>query len=344
MCEGVALVYIFGYGSLIWRPGFPYLRKFDGFIKGWARYFWQGSTDHRGTQEEPGRVVTLVKDPDEVIMSETWGTVYGIPEEEAEIILKNLDYREKGGYTREEVDVYIRGQDGPVVKKAILYIGSQKNSCYLGETPVEVIARQIYKCVGPSGPNVDYLINLAESMRKMNVHDPHVADLERMVKELVLLKPLPHHTHPSLIVNTPIGVSPDTFFRSPLDVDVHPPHVHTTFSSVTAEQNDLQRKYFFSPCAKVQGVICVDDGAVMAVSQRGRSLLPAGILDIKGSFKAQDLVSIVNKHGEEVSRGITFYASEEIENIKGQHSSKISSILGFSRGEVVVHNHNMILV
>jgi cation transport regulator ChaC len=341
-------VYIFGYGSLIWRPGFPYLRKFDGYIKGWSRYFWQGSTDHRGTPEEPGRVVTLVKDADEAAQSETWGTVYGIPAEEAEVILKNLDYREKGGYTREEVDVYIRGQDGPVVNKAILYIGSQKNSCYIGETPIEVIARQIYKCVGPSGPNVDYLINLAESMRKMNVHDPHVAELEKLVKELVLLKPLPHHTHPSLVVNTPIGVSPDTLFRSPLGLDVHqqpqelPQHITTTHHSV--EQYDLQRKYFLSPCAQVKGVICIDDGAVMAVSQRGRSLLPAGILDIKGTFKTQELVSIVNKHGEEVSRGITFYASEEIENIKGQHSSKISSILGFSRGEVVVHNHNMILV
>ena len=43
--------------------------------------------------------------------------MYCIPEEEAEVILKNLDYREKGGYTREEVEVYIRGQDEPVVKK-----------------------------------------------------------------------------------------------------------------------------------------------------------------------------------------------------------------------------------
>lgn len=318
MCEGVTIVYIFGYGSLIWRPGFPYLRKFDGYIKGWARYFWQGSTDHRGTPEEPGRVVTLVKDADASIQSETWGTVYGIPEEEAEVILKNLDYREKGGYTREEVDVYIRGQDGPVVNKAILYIGTQKNSCYIGETPVDIIARQIYKCVGPSGPNVDYLINLAESMRKMNVHDPHVFELERLVKEFVLLKPLPHHTHPSLVVNTPVAVSPDTLFRSPLNLDVpQHPQDPTVNRPSAVEQNDLQRKYFLSPSAKVQGVICIDDGAVMAVSQRGRSLLPAGILDIKGTFKTQELVSIVNKNGEEVSRGITFYASEEIENIKG---------------------------
>jgi len=337
MCEGV-IVYIFGYGSLIWRPGFPYLRKFDGYIRGWGRYFWQGSTDHRGTPEEPGRVVTLVRDADEATQSETWGTVYCIPEEEAEVILKNLDYREKGGYTREEVEVYIRGQGEPVVKKAILYVGTQKNSCFIGETPVEHIARQIYKCVGPSGPNVDYLLNLAESMRKMNVHDPHVAELERIVRELVLLSPLPHHTHPSLTVTTPTG-SPDTLFRSPINTPEPPAP-----TPVCATQNDLQRKYFLAPSAEVKGVICIDDGAVMAVSQRGRSLLPAGIINVKGSFKPQDLVSIVTRNGVEISRGITFYASEEIENIKGQHSTKINNILGFTRGEVIVHNHNMILV
>jgi len=331
-------VYIFGYGSLIWRPGFSYLRKFDGYIRGWARYFWQASTDHRGTPEEPGRVVTLVQDVDGAMQSETWGTVYCIPEEEAEVILKNLDYREKGGYTREEVEVYIRGQDEPVVKKAILYVGTQKNSCFIGETPVEHIARQIYKCIGPSGPNVDYLLNLADSMRKMNVHDPHVVELERLVRELVLLNPLPHHTHSSLIVSSPTG-SPDSVFLS----SIIPPEPTTPTRTCTA-QNNLQRKYFLAPCAEVKGVICIDDGAVMAVSQRGRSLLAAGIINVKGDFKPQDLVSVVNKHGVEISRGITFYASKEIEHIKGQHSSQISNILGFTRGEVVVHNHNMILV
>lgn len=332
MCEGV-IVYIFGYGSLIWRPGFPYLRKFDGYIRGWARYFWQASTDHRGTPEAPGRVVTLVKDADGATQSETWGTVYCIPAEEADVILKNLDYREKGGYTREDVDVYIRGQDEPVVQKAILYIGTHKNVNYVGETPVELIADTIYKSVGPSGPNIDYLLNLADSMRKMNVIDPHVFELERLVRDFVLAAPLPHHTHPSICLPSTTG-SPDTLHicnNSPTILQPEP-------------QNDLQRKYFLSPTAHIGGVIQIDDGAVMAVSQRGRSLLAAGIMDIKGGFKPQELVSIVNKDGVEISRGIAFYGSEEVQQIRGQHSSKITEILGFTRGEVVVHHHNMILV
>jgi len=332
MCEGV-IVYIFGYGSLIWRPGFPYLRKFDGYIRGWARYFWQGSTDHRGTPEAPGRVVTLVKDAHGAAQSETWGTVYCVPEEEAEVILKNLDYREKGGYTREDVDVYIRGQTEPVVQKAILYIATQRNVNFIGETPVQLIAEQIYKCVGPSGPNIDYLLNLADSMRRMNVHDEHVFELEQIVRDLVLASPLPHHTHHSLGLPPSIESTGTLLTRAASE----------TFAS-SEPQHDLQRKYFLSPSAHISGVIQIDDGAVMAVSQRGRSLLAAGIISIKGSFKHQELVSIVNKDGVEISRGIAFYGNEEVERIKGQHSSKISEILGFTRGEVVVHHHNMILV
>jgi len=332
MCEGV-IVYIFGYGSLIWRPGFPFLRKFDGYIKGWARYFWQASTDHRGTPEAPGRVVTLVKDPDGAAQSETWGTVYCIPIEEADVILKNLDYREKGGYTREDVDVYIRGQDEPVVQKAILYIGTHKNVHFVGETPIELIADTIYKSVGPSGPNIDYLLNLAGSMRKMNVYDDHVFELERLVRDLISVAPLPHHTHPSIRLPPTTG-SPET-------LSVYTPSQN---SSQPESQNDLQRKYFLCPTAHIGGVIQIDDGAVMAVSQRGRSLLAAGIITINGSFKHQELVSIVNKDGVEVSRGIAFYGSEEVQKIRGQHSSKITEILGFTRGEAVVHHHNMILV
>jgi predicted ribosome-associated RNA-binding protein Tma20 len=298
-------------------------------------------------------VVTLIKDPHAI----TWGTVYCIPDEEAATILKNLDYREKGGYIRTEVDIFISGRESPVVK-SILYLASEKNSNFLGESPVEEVAYQIYKSVGPSGPNVDYLLNLADSMRKMNALDSHITALEEQVIELVKAGPLPHHTHPTLIslcsidtstTNSDTTTTTTTIVNSMSATDTTETtttitSTTTTVNSVSTEKTDLQRKYFLSPSASVKGVICIDDGAVMAVSQRGRSLLAAGIASIVGQFEPNELVSIVNSMGGEIARGITTYGSEEILKIKGLHSTKILPVLGFTRGETVVNHHNMILV
>jgi len=65
---------------------------------------------------------------------------------------------------------------------------------------------------------------------------------------------------------------------------------------------------------------------------------------VEGQFNPHDLVSVKNSKSSEISRGVTNYGSEEIQKIKGQHSSKITSLLGFSRGEVVIHHQNSILV
>ncbi|KAK6037075.1 ChaC-like protein [Cooperia oncophora] len=88
-------MWIFGYGSLLWNPNFPFVQQLPGVVPGYARRFWQLSPDHRGTPEKPGRTVTLV--PDE--KSVCWGIAFEVAEEDVASTRKYLDFREKAGYS-----------------------------------------------------------------------------------------------------------------------------------------------------------------------------------------------------------------------------------------------------
>ncbi|KAF8979279.1 hypothetical protein BGZ46_005630 [Entomortierella lignicola] len=193
-------MWLFGYGSLIWRPDLEYEDSKVGYIKGHVRRFWQSSTDHRGTEEAPGRVVTLIPyeefsekftehdmhsaDADDI----TWGIAYRIPKSKVEETRAYLDHREKNGYETHFLDVYQPGVDHPVVEKAIVYIGATHNSEFAGPAPLDLIAQQIYSSHGPSGANRDYLLNLAHSLRVVapTGNDRHLFELEAKVKELML--------------------------------------------------------------------------------------------------------------------------------------------------------------
>jgi cation transport protein ChaC len=126
--ESGDLLWIFGYGSLVWKPpeGFHHVDETAGYIKGWERRFWQGSTDHRGLPGAPGLVATLLR-ADRLCSEEhrslekaedaiCWGKAYGYGEDEREQLLQYLDFREKNGYERTEVDVH--RNDGEPIRGA----------------------------------------------------------------------------------------------------------------------------------------------------------------------------------------------------------------------------------
>lgn len=170
-------LWVFGYGSLIFRADFPYAEKCPATIDHWARRFWQGSADHRGTPDYPGRVVTLISAPELVC----WGMAYRIDGAQVEEVLDHLDYREKGGYQRLELPLKL--EDHKIVP-GVTYHAIEGNSDYLGSTDVESMARQISSAHGPSGPNRDYLLKLEASLKAHSVFDGHVFELADRLRAL----------------------------------------------------------------------------------------------------------------------------------------------------------------
>ncbi len=167
---------MFGYGSLVWRPDFPFLEQAPAAIDGFVRRFWQGSTDHRGVPGSPGRVVTLVREAG----ARCWGMAYRIEDGVRERVLGTLAHREKGGYERIVLDVAFAEADRRRARGFVYWAGAD-NLNYLGPAPLEEIAAQIVRSHGPSGPNVEYVLRLAEALRAMGVVDAHVFAVERLV-------------------------------------------------------------------------------------------------------------------------------------------------------------------
>jgi glutamate 5-kinase len=92
-----------------------------------------------------------------------------------------------------------------------------------------------------------------------------------------------------------------------------------------------------------QGILTVDDGAQKALREKGKSLLPAGIKNITGSFKAGDNVEIKAMNGAAIGRGLVNYSSEEIRRIMGCKTSAIAAILGGKEFDEVIHRDNLVV-
>lgn len=90
------------------------------------------------------------------------------------------------------------------------------------------------------------------------------------------------------------------------------------------------------------GKLFLDDGAVNAVVNKGRSLLPAGITQVEGKFEANESVSLCDRDGKEVARGISNYSSSDIVRILGSQSEDIPKLLGFDGEETVIHRDNLV--
>lgn len=178
-------IWLFGYGSVLWKPGFDYLERKRARIFHYRRVFYQGSPDHRGTPEKPGRVVTLLKE------EEAWcdGFVFRIAPADEEKVLRALDQREVEGYGREKVEAHVFSETTMEIETVLLdvwvYMATERNPAFLGPAQPEEIAKEALHCHGESGANSEYILCLAQTLRSAGLVDEHVFKVEGALNRLL---------------------------------------------------------------------------------------------------------------------------------------------------------------
>ncbi len=116
-----------------------------------------------------------------------------------------------------------------------------------------------------------------------------------------------------------------------------------TFFPATGSKMESRKRWMLSGVS-TKGEIVVDQGASTAVVDRNRSLLPAGIKEVEGSFDRGDIVSILAPGDGQIAAGIANYGSDDLTRIKGRRSDRIEELLGHHYGDEAVHRNNMVIL
>lgn len=171
--------WVFGYGSLLWQPGFEFSSRHIARLEGFARSFCMWSIHHRGTVAKPGLVLAL----DRVAGANCDGLAFFVEPENAIQTIKYLREREliSSAYVEETHPVQLQGQG---MVQAVCYVIDAEHEQYCGGLPLERQANTIATAVGGRGPNTEYLYNTAVHLRELKIEDDDLNWLEIRVREI----------------------------------------------------------------------------------------------------------------------------------------------------------------
>ncbi len=157
-------LWVFGYASLMWRPGFEYVKTSRARLSGYHRALCIHSWEHRGTRQRPGLVMGL----------DSGGSCVGVAFQVADLsqqdVLAYLRERELITNVYKERFTDIRLDTGQRVR-AVTYVADRKHEQYAGRLDVDAAVEQVCGAVGDAGPNEDYVLNTVEHINSLGIKD-----------------------------------------------------------------------------------------------------------------------------------------------------------------------------
>jgi glutathione-specific gamma-glutamylcyclotransferase len=167
--------WVFGYGSLMWRPGFPFIDRRTAVLHGRRRAFCIYSVHHRGTYERPGLVLGLAPG------GSVRGMAYRVAAGDWEGVYAYLREREQPTETYFETSREVK-IDGNGRVQALVFLSDMKHGQWAGALTLEQQAELIAGAKGLSGPNIDYLRDLVSHLREDGVNDHAMEKLLKLVE------------------------------------------------------------------------------------------------------------------------------------------------------------------
>lgn len=162
--------WVFGYGSLIWRPGFAHVETRRARVQGYRRALCVQSFVHRGTRERPGLVLGLDRGGSCV------GLAFRVPGELRDEVVAYLRERELVTSVYLERMLAVRLDDGSLVE-AITFIVDRNHEQYAGSLDAAHAAAMVARAHGVSGDNTDYVVQTLRHLQALGIRDPWLADV-----------------------------------------------------------------------------------------------------------------------------------------------------------------------
>jgi cation transport protein ChaC len=178
-------VWLFGYGSLLWKPAFEYVESAMATVLGWHRSFCIRVARFRGTRDLPGLMMALDRG------GQCRGKVFRIPADQAEAVLKTLFQRELVVKPPGTPPRWLtaRTNQGPL--RAIGFVVDRRSPFYSGGLAPEEVAEVVSKAAGHWGSCAEYLLNTVSHLEALGIHDRNLWQLQALVAEKILSSTAP---------------------------------------------------------------------------------------------------------------------------------------------------------